>query len=536
MNINIKCNDKIVERTACDNLLAAITDCTRKSKISTQSGSIEIVVNPDMSEYDHYEQITTKIFCVEKGKINWDESVLAIFKFNCIGLHPSLFKDIDRIMMVFVPADDSNARSNDTEPKAENKSDDDDDEVRSYKAVKPIYTLDKVILSNATKLQIDRAISLVEQHDKIFNEWGYSEIDPYTKTILCFYGAPGTGKTMCAHAIASKLGKNILIASYASIESKWVGEGPKNLQRIFTDAIEQDAVLFFDEADSFLSKRVNNAETGSDKHYNRMSNEMFQLLESFNGIVIFATNMVTDFDKAFKSRILAFIEFVVPDHDTRKKLINIMIPKKLPMTRPLTDEELDVLADISEGFSGREIRKAILTTFAEGATTGVEVFSLEQFKVGFNSVKEETISVNENAALENGIIADFFEYNTTNGYIMDVCMYAAWQGGKIDGTQTEYLINLSKILGCEKPDFSISYLNKDIDDAVVDIRTNARSKECLKYCTEILAMEDSHEQQRNEILIVLCDRLNCSDDYPLFKDLMSVYGLLYNASPRVHQG
>lgn len=85
---------------------------------------------------------------------------------------------------------------------------------------------------------------------------------------------------MCAHALASELKKKIMIASYASIESKWVGEGPKNLRRIFSDAEEQDAILFFDEADSFLSKRVSNAETGSDKHYNRMSNEMFQSLDS----------------------------------------------------------------------------------------------------------------------------------------------------------------------------------------------------------------------------------------------------------------
>lgn len=522
MNISIKCNDNAVAREACDNMLAAVTECAHKSKLSIKSGNccgIEIVVNPDMSEYDHYEQITSKIFCVLKGEIELDESIFAIFKFNCIGMYSSLFKDIDRIMLVFLPIDNSVTRSNDVS-KSNNKSDDDDDEARSYKATKPIYTLDKVILSKETKLQIDRAISLVEQHDKIFNEWGYSEVDPYTKTILCFYGAPGTGKTMCAHAIASRLGKNILIASYASIESKWVGEGPKNLQRIFADAIEQDAVLFFDEADSFLSKRVNSAETGSDKHYNRMSNEMFQLLESFNGIIIFATNLVTDFDKAFKSRILAFIEFVIPDHDTRKKLINIMIPKKLPMSRSLTDEELDVLADISDGFSGREIRKAILTTFAEGATKGVEIFSIEQFKIGFNSVKAENIAVNESAALANGVIADFFDYSTTNSYIMDVCLYVAWQAGRVNGAQTAYLIGLCKVLGCEKPDLSISYINKDIDEATVDIRNNDRSKECLKYCAEMLAMTEIPELQRNEILASLCEKFNCSDDYSLYADFM----------------
>lgn len=416
MKISIDCNSNKVSNTACDNMVAAISRCAEQSRLAaadSNCNTINIVVNPDLSKYDHYEQVTNKVFILrEEGTMQIDSAALTLFRDYCVGLYSSLFKEIKSILLVLGTDAKAETKTNTTSA-THDKGANDNEAVQSYQATTPIYTLDKVILSHDTKAQIDRAITLIEQHNKIFNEWGFSDIDPHTKTILCFFGAPGTGKTMCAHALASQLGKKILIASYASIESKWVGEGPKNLQRIFNDAQEQDAILFFDEADSFLSKRVANAETGSDKHYNRMSNEMFQLLENYNGVIIFATNLVTDFDKAFKSRILAFIEFAEPDHDTRKRLIEIMIPKRLPMKQRLSDEELDTLAEISDGFSGREIRKAMLTTLAEGATKGVTEFTIEEFKAGFTSVRSETMAVNEEAKveIEGSLITDFINQN-----------------------------------------------------------------------------------------------------------------------------
>ena len=90
-----------------------------------------------------------------------------------------------------------------------------------------------------------------------------------------------------------------------------------------------------------------------------------------------------------------------------------MIPKRLPMKQRLSDEELDTLAEISDGFSGREIRKAMLTTLAEGATKGVTEFTIEEFKAGFSSVRSETMAVNEEAKveIEGSLITDFINQN-----------------------------------------------------------------------------------------------------------------------------
>jgi len=515
--IKINCEDSRVPSKELSVLLAECGDYLNKSELITSPGNcvgIDVIVNPDLSRYSGVEEISSKVAWTF-GDYNMEISAPAwnMFKLYCLNLSANKSKIIEKIL--FLLKSGNSELSMDKPPHA-SSGDNADDKPMQYSAHKPMYTLDKVIMPEETQSQIERAIALIQGRKKIFEEWGFSEIDPHTKTILCFFGAPGTGKTMCAHAIASALQKNIMIASYASIESKWVGEGPKNLQQIFKDATEQDAVLFFDEADSFLSKRVANAETGSDKHYNRMSNEMFQLLENYDGIIIFATNLVADFDKAFKSRILAFVEFKQPDCEARKKLIKVMIPSKLPLHQDFTDASIDELAEMSDGFCGREIRKAMLTTLAEGAMKGVEVFTLDEFHAGFSSVKEETLSVEKSANGEIGsnLIVDFMNECTIGSAIMDVCQYAAWQNKDLTVGQKTELLKIARYLNVESPDLSVSYENKDLHESLEKIIENGREHECLKYSCEVIAHSEMEDVDAGSLLNHLCVCLRCSDSRP----------------------
>jgi AAA+ superfamily predicted ATPase len=191
---------------------------------------------------------------------------------------------------------------------------------------------------------------------------------------ILMLGSPGTGKTMAAHAIAAELGKKILAVNYAEIESKFVGDAPKNLISAFEIAKKESCVLFFDEADSFLGKRITSVSSSSDQAVNSLRSQMLILLETFDITVIFATNLNENYDKAFDSRILCSIKFELPDRELRKQSIAKMIPSKAPINREiLTDELLYKLSDLTEGFSHRELKNAALMVLTECCKRNSEI-------------------------------------------------------------------------------------------------------------------------------------------------------------------
>src|SRR4029079_19419805 len=122
---------------------------------------------------------------------------------------------------------------------------------RAVASIEPRRTLQDVILPPATRRALDQALAQVTSYDLIFNRWGLGERHP-TGTALAFNfaGPPGTGKTICAEAIAHSLGLRLLVALYAELASLWMGETPKNVATIFRAAREEGAVLLFDEADA----------------------------------------------------------------------------------------------------------------------------------------------------------------------------------------------------------------------------------------------------------------------------------------------
>jgi len=219
----------------------------------------------------------------------------------------------------------------------------------------PLYSLDQLVIENETLQEILYSIKTFEVKSIVFDDWGLRKMEPFPKIALNFHGEPGTGKTMAAHAIANELKKKIMAISYAEIESKYHGEGPKNVKDAFLKAKENDAILFIDEADSLLSKRLLNVTQGSEQAINSMRSQLLIEIENYEGIVIFATNFVQNYDKAFTTRIKN-IEFKMPNEKIRKIIWSKYLLQSIPKDGNINISKLARIKNIC----GRDIKNAIV--------------------------------------------------------------------------------------------------------------------------------------------------------------------------------
>lgn len=123
---------------------------------------------------------------------------------------------------------------------------------------------------------------------------------------LCFYGAPGTGKTALAEHLAKSLGQPLLAKQASDLMSKYVGETEQNMAAMFAEAEAEKSVLLLDEADSFLQDR-----RAAQRTYEVTEvNEMLQGMERFNGIFVCATNLLESLDQAALRRFTFKIKFM----------------------------------------------------------------------------------------------------------------------------------------------------------------------------------------------------------------------------------
>ena len=176
-------------------------------------------------------------------------------------------------------------------------------------------TLDDLVLPDDHKQQLNLLRARILYRERVEERLGESRSGP-RGLVAMFSGSSGTGKTFAAGLLADDLGRDLLKVDLSQVISKWVGETEKHLDRLFNEAHDAHAILFFDEADALFGKRgeVTNAQ---DRYAAQEVGFLLQRIEEFDGVVILATNLRQNLDPAFLRRIQVIVEFPLPDESAR---------------------------------------------------------------------------------------------------------------------------------------------------------------------------------------------------------------------------
>lgn len=134
-----------------------------------------------------------------------------------------------------------------------------------------------------------------------------------------FFGPPGTGKTLTVSILGNTHGRSVYRIDLSQVVSKYIGETEKNLSRIFDLAENKDWILFFDEAESLFSKRTDVSDS-KDRFANQETSYLLQRVESFDGLIILATNLKPNIDRAFIRRFQSIVNFTLPQAREREVL------------------------------------------------------------------------------------------------------------------------------------------------------------------------------------------------------------------------
>ena len=211
-----------------------------------------------------------------------------------------------------------------------------------------------------------------------------------------FHGGPGTGKTETVYQLARQTGRDIYQVDYSQLRSKWVGESEKNAKAMFDEYRElckstrRKPILFLNEADALIGKRMMSAERAVDKGENALQNIVLQEMETFDGILIATTNLANNMDSAFERRFLYKVEFEKPNTEARAKIWKSMLPS-------LNKDDATVLSERFPRFAGGQIenitRKVTVNEVLRGEVTKLEdIVSLcEHETIGTENSNKKTI-------------------------------------------------------------------------------------------------------------------------------------------------
>ncbi|MBQ3546018.1 MAG: ATP-binding protein [Lachnospiraceae bacterium] len=222
--------------------------------------------------------------------------------------------------------------------------------------IKATYTWDDIVMPPDQRQTLEYVCDQMKFRKQVYEKWDYNRKYPYGRGLsVLLFGAPGTGKTMCAQVLANALNLELYRVDLSKVIDKYVGETEKSISMIFREAKKCNVVLFFDECDTLFGKRTDSGGAGESAANNKTAH-LLQEVEAYDGVTVLATNYKHNIDPAFFRRMKFIVEFQFPDPETRYNIWKATIPKNTPLA---DDVDIRFLADRFE-FVGGNIKNCIL--------------------------------------------------------------------------------------------------------------------------------------------------------------------------------
>ena len=193
-------------------------------------------------------------------------------------------------------------------------------------------------------------------------------------TNVCFW-TTRNWKTLSATLLGKKNNLDVYRVDLSQVVSKYIGETEKNLGSIFDIAENKNWILFFDEAESLFSKRTAVSDA-KDKFANQETAYLLQRVESYNGLIILATNLKPNIDLAFSRRLQSVIHYAIPNSKQRK----ILWRNALNGLAEMSEKEIDKIAKSYE-ISGGSIKNVIQFAWLKSKSKNIRI-TLENIMIG----------------------------------------------------------------------------------------------------------------------------------------------------------
>lgn len=242
----------------------------------------------------------------------------------------------------------------------------------SVRRVEPTAPRERLVTTADNDALLRSLVHRVRSQVRVLHDWGFSTVGGVRGVRALFTGPPGTGKTLSAEITAAELGLDLLVVDLSALVSKWIGETEKNLAEVFDAAEHSQAVLFFDEADAIFGKRTD-ANDAQARWANLETAYLLSRIDTYQGLVLLASNLRTNIDQAFVRRLDVIVEFDEPGRVEREALWRAHLPPGAPLAADVDIAQLAELYPITGGVIRNAALAAAFDTAGRAGVIGQRV-------------------------------------------------------------------------------------------------------------------------------------------------------------------